>query len=315
MTDLSRRAFLAGVAGAGALGAAVALAGCAPSAEFGRLRMACGEPGGTYIRFGQLLGAAVVDQGVARAMAALPTDGSVENLAMLRSGDAELAIALADSAAPYAGELVAIGRVYQNYLQCIVRVDGGIARAADLAGRVVSIGAPGSGTALMSQRAFEALGLAAGPAAAVLRELALAEAVGALGDGSIDAVMWSGGIPLPELARLDGIAEVTLVDLTEAIPAMNRAHGDSYATTAVPAGTYGLDEAVPAIGVSNFLLARGDLPGPLAAALVDILIDRAPRLVPEPSVGLQYLTSSSLIDTGPMPLHSAAARRYRERYG
>ncbi|QTX05853.1 TAXI family TRAP transporter solute-binding subunit [Agromyces archimandritae] len=337
----SRRAVLALGAAGLATSLAAALAGCAPAPAARRIRMACGEPGGTYIRFGQLLARAAVDAGIAADMRALPTEGSVENVELLRSGEAELAIALADTAAARADGIVAIGRVYQNYLQCIVREDSGIAAPAGLAGRRVSIGAPGSGTATMSLRAFAALGLApaggagetggadgariaagagqgaaasapgvtggvqgaaaSAPGTAVLLELGLADAVGALATGDIDAVMWSGGIPLPELSRLDGITRVRLLDLTAAVPAMNRDFGDAYAITAVPAGTYGLTEAVPAIGVSNFLLARPELPGELARAFVDLLLEEAPRLVPQPSIGLQYLTSSSLIDTAPIP--------------
>jgi hypothetical protein len=37
--------------------------------------------------------------------------------------------------------------------------------------------------------------------------------------------------------------------------------------------------------------------------------------VPAGSVGVQYLTAANLIDTSPVPLHPAAAARYRTRYG
>lgn len=309
--SISRRALLLGFAGLSAL----ALGGCTPPGAGGRLLMACGEPGGTYIRFGKLLSEAVVAAGVVTRMEALATDGSIENIGLLRSGDADLAIALADSAAIDPHGLVSIGRVYQNYLQCIVPVDAEVKNAADLAGRVVSIGAPGSGTAETSRRVFDALGLTSGGRAASLVELNLAEAVTALESGGIDALMWSGGIPVPELDRLHGVVQVTLIDLSAAIPLLGLAHADAYQQTVVPAGVYALREPMPTIGVSNFLLARADLPDTIATALVDILIDDAVRLVPEHSAGLQYLTPSSLIDTGSMPLHPAAEQRYFERYG
>ncbi len=78
---------------------------------------------------------------------ALATEGSVDNLALLDTGSVDLALSLADSAAavPEGDRLVAIGRVYQNYLQCIVRAADGLTSLADLSGRVVSLGAAGSG--------------------------------------------------------------------------------------------------------------------------------------------------------------------------
>ena len=87
------------------------------------------------------------------------------------------------------------------------------------------------------------------------------------------------------------------------------------ASTSVPSGVYDSAGPIPAIGVSNLLLARPDLGDDVAARLVDALVDDAESLVPEDSVGVQYLTASSLIDTDPVPLHDAARRRYRERYG
>ncbi|QAY59104.1 TAXI family TRAP transporter solute-binding subunit [Microbacterium protaetiae] len=307
---LSRRALLLSLVGA----TAVVLTGCGPGETPTNMRMACGEPGGTYIRFGHLLGSAVVAEGVARSMTAVPTDGSIENIALLRAGDVDLAIALADSAAIDPHGLVSIGRVYQNYLQCIVPIGGPVTAAADLAGRTVSIGAPESGTAETSRRVLDALGLTSGEHAATVVELNLADAVTALQTGRIDALMWSGGIPVPELDRLDGVMPVTLVDLSGAMARLG-ATSPAYQPTVVPAGMYGLAEPMPTIGVPNFLLSRADLPDAIATALVDILIDDAVRLVPERSAGLQYLTPSSLIDTGAMPLHPAARRRYLERYG
>lgn len=302
---LSRRSLLL------AAGATLALAACAPGADR-RLRMACGEPGGTYVQFGQLLADAIVAKGAATSMEVLTTDGSIENMTMLRDGDVDLAIALADSAASVPAGLVAIGRVYQNYLQCVVLVDGPVREAADLAGRRVSIGAPGSGTAYTATRVLDALGLT-GDGGAMLEELNLADAVTALGDGEIAALFWSGGIPVPELDRLQDVAEVTLVEVAQALPTL--AVEDVYQSTIVPAGVYGLAEPMPTIGVSNLLLARADLAGDLAAGIVDVLVDDAPELVPEPSAGVQYLTPSNLIDTAPIPLHAAAADRYLERYG
>ncbi|MBF4551683.1 TAXI family TRAP transporter solute-binding subunit [Pseudoclavibacter sp. VKM Ac-2888] len=312
MVTLTRRGLLFGAGAASAAAATFALAGCSLGQPSPRIRMACGEQGGTYVQFGELLREALRRDGTA-GLDVVTTGGSVENLAMLQARDAELAIVLADAAATDAQNKVAIGRVYQNYLQCFVRSDGPVSAIGDLAGRRVSVGAPQSGAALTARRLLGTLGLLEGAGASVISELYLDEAVSALEAGTVDAIFWSGGLPLPAVQDLDTAVE--LVDLTDALPALELEHPGVYTLTAVPASTYGSAEAVPAIGVSNYLLARPDLPDQVARALVDVLIRDAAQLVPEGSLGVQYLTASNLIDTVPIALHPAAQRRYRELYG
>lgn len=307
---LDRRTLLVGAAGT----LAATLAGCTLAATPPRLAMACGERGGTYVQFGELLREVLARRGAA-TLDVVTSGGSVDNLALLDAGDADLAIALADAVAEHDGATVAIGRVYQNYLQCVVRADGSASTLAGLAGRRVAVGAPGSGAALTARRVLAAAGLDTGVDAVLPSTLLLPEAVDALRDGTIDAFFWSGGVPIPEVLRLRPDVPVTLVDLTPVLPALADEHPGVYAATSVPSGVYDSARPIPAIGVSNLLVARPDLGDAVATTLVDALVDDAASLVPADSVGVQYLTASSLIDTTPLPLHPAARRRYRERYG
>lgn len=288
-----------------------ALSGCA-SPAIRSLEMACGEPGGTYIRFGQLLASSVERAGIAARMRVRETEGSVQNLELLRTGEVRLAISLADAVPDPPAGLAAIGRVYQNYLQCIV--PEGRTGLTELRGHAVSIGAAGSGTALSARRVLDALDLL-GDGGVEPREMRLSDAVQALGEGSIGALFWSGGVPLPALSALGEGTPIAPIDLTAALDLLRERYPRVYHPTAIPAGVYGLRESLPSIGVPNLLLVREDEQDHLAAALVDRLIDDASRLVPDPSVGVQFLTPSNLIDTASVPLHPAARRRYRERHG
>lgn len=310
---VSRRGLLLGTGGL-ALGWGLAGCGAGRAAYPGELPIACGEPGGTYIQFGQLLAAALVPAGVADSARALTTDGSVENLRLLESGEAQLAMCLADSAVRNPWTPRAIGRVYQNYLQCFVHADSPIETQADLAGARISIGAPGSGTAETAIRVLDALQVTADGAGTELVNLNQAVAADQLAGREIDVLVWSGGIPAPEIVDLQEQIDVRLVDLTEAIPLVNAEQAGVFQHTIIPAEVYDQPNDVGTLGVSNFLLSRPDLPDDVAAALVDLLIDNSRELVPEPSAGVQYLTPSSLIDTSPIDLHPAAARRYVERH-
>lgn len=310
MTTLTRRGFLVAGVAAGAIG----LAGCSPAPPR-VLTLACGEPGGSYLQFGELLSVVARESGGVQ-ITALATEGSVDNLALLDAGSVDLALSLADSAAagPEGDRLVAIGRVYQNYLQCIVRAADGITSLADLSGRVVSLGAAGSGAAATARRLLDAGDLTSTSTPPVLIERPFRDAVDDLAEGRIDALFWSGGVPTPQIADLDDLTPIRVLDTTPVLPELLQKYPDAYVATTIPAGVYGADAPIPTIGVANLLLARPDLDDDLARRLVDVLIDDAARLVPPGSLGIQYLTPASLIDTVPVPLHPAAERRYRERY-
>lgn len=310
MSAITRRGFLAVLGGAGA----VSLTACAASATT-PLVLACGEPGGSYLEFGELLAAATRSSSAA-SVSPRATEGSIDNLCLLGERRVDLALSLVDSAADVGRDVIAIGRVYQNYLQCIVRADAGISDLSDLSGRTVSLGAPGSGAAATARRVLDAAGLdPSGSAGPRTVERTFRGAVDDLAAGRIDAFFWSGGVPTPQISTLAQRVPVTVLDTTSALSVLTDRFPDVYAATTIPSRVYGATRAVPTIGVANLLLARADLGDDLARALVDALIDDAPTLVPADALGIQYLTPASLIDTAPIALHPAAERRYRERYG
>ncbi|MGL5851001.1 MAG: TAXI family TRAP transporter solute-binding subunit [Phycicoccus sp.] len=291
-------------------------AGCSRRPTLDRLDIACGEPGGTYIRFGRAVSDAVLTDGLARRSAALVTAGSVENLTRLGAGSAALAMCLADSARAAPTPVVAIGRVYQNYLQVVVPAGSPVGSAEDLRGRTVSIGAPSSGTAATARTVLGALGLLApSPRPVEVVELALAEAIARLRAGRLAAFVFSSGIPIPALVEVAEEFPVRLLDLADVLDRLPDADREVYTPAVVPSATYRMSRDVTTVGVANLLLARPDLPDDTAARLVDLVLGRARDLVPPPSTGIQFLTRQTLVDTSPVALHPGAAERYRELHG
>ncbi|MFE5813354.1 TAXI family TRAP transporter solute-binding subunit [Streptomyces sp. NPDC056479] len=292
----------------------------------GRLRIATGESGNFYAAFGRLLADQVRAAYPRLSCEVINSEASVANIRLLQTGRAEVALALADIAwAAHAGSapfgrpvpLRAIGRVYENYLQLAVRADTPIHTVADLAGRTVSLGAPASGGAVLGDRLLSAAGLTPGTDVLV-RHLLLPRAARAMRDGTIDALLVSGGIPLPTLSALDtrrGIRLLPLADLLPRLRAGTDRYGSGLEAVTVPAGTYRGTPEVTTIGVANLLLCRPDLPSPVAAALTDVLVRRATHLVPTTSLGTQFLDARSLISTGAVPLHPGAVVAYRELHG
>lgn len=286
------------------------LAACGRTEPVRELRIAAGEPGGFYTAFGKLLGAEIAAAEPRVHPVVLPSQGSVDNLEMLRDGRADLGMVLADAAhAALAGELgpltrmQAVGRVYENYTQLVVPADSPVRSLDDL--RSVAIGAPKSGTALMGARLF------AGRSGLRTEMLPLAEAVTALERGRIEAFLWSGGLPTPMLKTLDEGIGIRLLPLNAATARCTPVCDQLQ----VPPGAYRNTTGTPTIGVPNILACAPNLPDDLASAVVRVLVRRAPFLVPRETVGTQFLDVRNLIGTGDVPLHPGATATYRELHG
>ncbi len=306
---LDRRSALRGLA---ALSAVWGAAACG-TGDRAPVRLAAGEPGGFFWEFSGLLAAAADRSGTAR-LEPLRSGGSAENLEMLRAGRADLAMSLSDTArdSPGAENLRAVGRVYENYFQVAVRRDGTVGSLSDLAGRTVSVGAPGSGATTLSERVLATAGLS-GPDAVRRVRQPMRDAAVALADGSVDAVMWAGGVPTPAFA--DAVDDIRLLDLTAAVNTLRQRYGTTYEPVPVPAGAYGRHPAVTTVGVANLLLAHRDVDDKVVAAVVDLLLDDPSALVPDQAIGSQFLDAQSLIQTGAVALHPGAVAEYRRRDG
>ena len=100
--------------------------------------------------------------------------------------------------------------MYENYLQVIVRDAAAVQRLSDLQGRRVSIGPPGSGAAATSEVLFEAAGLRS---RVDMLRYRLRDGLARLADGSMDALVWSGGVPTPAIADLDAKLPLRMLDI------------------------------------------------------------------------------------------------------
>jgi uncharacterized protein len=285
---VKRRTFLLGT---------LAVTACGTGDPTGTLTLAAGEEGGLYLDFARLLSANAPD---GLRINPIATGGSMDNLNRLRAEQADLALTLADSATP---ELVALGRVYENYLQLVVLADSPVRSAADLRGKPVSLGATGSGAALQGSR----LELGAD-----VKHMPLDDAVEALKRGEIAALLWSGGVPTPRLARETGLR---LLPLDNQLPRLRSAFGSVYELVTVRSGVYGSTTETPTVGTANLLMCRPELPDDLAGAIVRMLVQRAAQLVPAQALGTQFLDVRSLIVTGRIALHPGAAQEYRRLHG
>ena len=306
-----------------------ALNACISENRPATVTVAGGEPGGFYLEFSTLLAESLQRHGVADRAVALTTGGSLDNLESLLTGTATFAVALADAAAqqlaakgPSSVGIAALGKVYENYVHCVVRKNSGIRNFTQLAGRTVAVGQPGSGTSLITPRLIEAAGLKSSPGGGSTREntvtvmnLGLNDGLKALQSGSVDALFWSGGVPTAAISAANKETGLGFLDLSALIPAMRTRYGIFYDRVLLPEGGYEGAPAVWTVGVANLLLCRNDLDDRTVNRTVELLVDHAQELVPRSSLGVQFLSPESLINTAGLPLHPAAAAAYRKLHG
>lgn len=290
-----------------------------------RLSIATGGTGGVWYPYGGGI-AKVISEHVRNVEAtAEVTSASVDNLKLLRDGKVDLAFTLADALADaYRGEgaFARFGRVpanalavlYTQYTHLATLEGKGIGRIADLRGRVVSTGSPGSGTEGIAFRILEAAGL--DPMRDLQRQgLSVAASVDALKDGKIDAFFWSGGVPtgaVLDLANTPG-RTMRLLANAEVLPALQRRYGPSlYYEAQIPVGVYpGLTAPIPVVAVASVLVVDEAMSEPLAYEILRALFEHKAELVaihPEAS----HLTAETAVLGSPVPFHPGAIRFYRD---
>jgi TRAP transporter TAXI family solute receptor len=229
------------------------------------LSIGTGGTGGVYYPYGGALARLISEELPCVQATAEVTGASVDNLKLLQQGKVDLAFTLADTLAeaaagtgPFAatgavGDARVVAVLYTNYTHVVVRRDSGIRRVADLRGKVVSVGSPGSGTELIADRVLGAAGLD-GRKDVTRHGLGVSESAGAMKDRKLDAFFWSGGLPtaaVEDLAATPGLA-IDLLPQDDLLPALQAgARGGLYRLAVIPAGAYrGVDRETPSTTAS-----------------------------------------------------------------
>jgi len=304
---------------------AVGVASCSsPQTKF--LSIATGGTGGVYYPYGGAI-ARLISEKIPNVQATAEVTGaSVDNLKLLQLGKVDLALTLADTLAEAVngrGPFQATGAVgsartlavlYTNYTHIVARQGLGIASVSDLKGRTVSVGAPGSGTELIADRVLAAAGV--DPRKDITRHsLGVAESVGAIKDGKVDAFFWSGGLPtasVQDLAATPGVS-LSLLPSDGLLPFLQRDFGrDLYSLAVIPSGSYrGVGKDIGTVGVQNLLVASSQLDDALVQDILRVIFENKSALVaahPE----ARHLERPSTFEGVPAPYHPGALRYYQQ---
>ena len=266
--------------------------------------IAGGAQGGAYAATAEGLGASLQSNGVTPTI--LTTAGSIDNLARLRSDEAEIAIVQTGLLDEEAGEgLRSLGAVFYEPLWVFVRSGGEFADLRDLAGLRIAAGGEGSGTRALADMLLAEVGLSAGQY--TLAPLGGAEAAQALKAGEVDALVAVSGAAAVWIRDLVADPEIQLVSLDRA-PAFSRRH-PYLDTVMLYAGVIDPAAGLPASDVQMLapaaeIVVREDLHPAIQSLLIEASFER-------------YAGGSMFVEPGAFPTPDLAdvelsdeARRY-----
>jgi TRAP transporter TAXI family solute receptor len=290
-----------------------------------RLSIATGGTGGVYYPYGGGIAKVITERIPNVEATAEVTAASVDNLKFIRDHKADIAFTTADTLAdgingtgPFKeGKLPirAIAVLYKNYTHVVTLASSGLKSIKDLQGKVVSIGSPGSGTAITAARVLEASGI--NPESDIQKQgLGVTESADALKDGKIDAFFWSGGVPAAGVLDLSHTSGITIrvIPNDDTLAALQNTYGkDLYVQGIVPKETYkGMDSDVGVVSIQNVLVVHADMDENLVYDITKALFENKAALVaihPE----AKNLSLATAVTGSPAEFHSGAIRYYKEQ--
>lgn len=170
-----------------------------------RIVLATGADGGAYQRYGEQFAAYLATEGIQVELRA--TAGSVENLALLNGGEADIGFVqggLAESVA--VDDVMAIGSLYLEPLWFFLRSDVTVDAMSDFAGKRIAVGAEGSGTRAVVLNLFSAHGVSSQTSEFV--DVPPGELAGAFSRDEIDAAFIVGAPDSDQITNLIGLENV-----------------------------------------------------------------------------------------------------------
>ncbi|WP_417626948.1 TAXI family TRAP transporter solute-binding subunit [Pararhodobacter aggregans] len=300
---------------------AVAMGVTLPAVAQTQLSIATGGTGGVYYPMGGGLAEIINNRIDGYSATAEVTGASVENMGLIATGDADLAIALADTVEQaYSGTgrfegqqlpmVRGLASMYANMVQIVALDSSGVTSLSDLRGRRVSVGAPGSGTEVNAEQILTANGISYDDIDE--QRLNFNETADALANGDIDVGFWSVGAPTSSILNLATTQSIHVIPLTE--DEMTAAIGANpvFARTQLAGGTYtGVDEAVAVVGVPNVLVVSAEMDNDLAYAITKAMFDNIADLQAVHPAANETTVEFTLSAT-PVPLHPGAIRYFEE---
>jgi len=285
------------------------------------LVLATGGTAGTYYPFGGAM-AKIWNSKVKDMNVTAQTSGaSGENVRLINKKEVELALVQSDTLdfafnAKEAfkeplKEMSAVAVLYPEIVQVVVAAGSSIKSFADLKGKKVGVGAPGSGTEANFRQLLDAYGMKKEDVNAQF--LSFSESAEAFKDKHIDAFIVTAGIPNAGIMDVSTQNEIRILDIPADISGKMIQKYPFLAAVKVPANTYkGLSADVSTVAVNAVLIAgnqlKDDMVYNLTKALFENQADLAAAHAKGKEVNGQYAVKGVSI-----PFHPGAVKYFKEK--
>ena len=302
-----------------ALVLALSMVACGGGAS--KMTMGTGGTSGTYYAYGGVLGQYIKNHAKIDVVV-VSTDGSKANIQSIDAGDYQLGTVQSDVLA-YAWEgtrsfesegkidsFRVVAGLYAEAVQ-LITMDPEIKSVADLAGKKVSIGAPGSGVYFNAVDVLTAAGLT--EADIQPQYQSFADSTDALKNGQIDAAFIVAGPPTPAITELCTTNDAYLVPIDGEIAEKLMADCPFYTVHAIPAGTYpGQDEDVNTVTVKATLIVDAKASEEDVYNLTKAIFDNASAIAAENGKGAELSIENATTGMA-APFHAGAAKYFAEK--
>lgn len=297
-----------------------ALGLCASAQATTYIALGTGGTSGTYYALGADIAALWMANIADLDVTVQPTDASKDNIVFIEDGEIDLATVQNDAMAyAYEGNefygnevfngFYAIGTLYPEAVQCVVAADSDILTVADLKGKNVSVGAPGSGTYMNAEQVLAAAGLSI-ETDIHPQYLSFSESSTAFQDGQIDAFFVTSGVPNTAVVEVTTKRDVRVLAPTEAEWSFLDENYKFYVPYTILAGTYtGMTEDAVVPAVMATLIVSKDADADLVYDLTKVLFEKTADLT---HAKKSEISAETAVTGVPTPFHAGAARYYAE---
>ncbi|MFZ2960495.1 MAG: TAXI family TRAP transporter solute-binding subunit [Candidatus Ozemobacteraceae bacterium] len=285
-----------------------------------QLTIATGSRSGLYFPVGEAIARILTETFKEVQVQVIETDGSRQNISLLKEGKANLAI-IQNDIAHYAvyGEnmfnqqkvenITGLATLFPEIVQIIARQGDAIPSLEALKGKKIAVGPENSGTYYNAQQI-----LTQAKIWDVIRpaNMSPSQALTALEDKSIDAFFFTSGLPNPNLADLAGRLPIQVISLSpEMVQEMVNAY-PFYFPTQIPKGTYvGMASDAEGLEINAILAAEGNLADDDVYLITQALFGSLDTLKKAHS-SLSQITKASLRRQLSIPLSEGAHRALAE---
>lgn len=304
---------------------AIAILGCADAGRSAEanwpetLTIGTASAGGTYHLYGEGL-ARLLTRKLGLLVTTRETEGPVENLRLIESGDVQLAfvtLGIAQQGWSGTGDWTggrqfrsarALFPMYDTPFQFVVLSDSSVQSVADLAGKQVGLGPLGGTGGVYTPLVFKAIKTNANFVNGSWTDMAAQ-----LSARKLDAVVFVAGVPVPEVTELEKKGDIRNLSLTPSQTVAIRLMLPEIAASAVAAGTYpSLRRSYRTIGMYNFAVARANLPDSLVQAILDTVFNNPDDMMQIHPAAAETVPSNFVRNTI-LPFHEGAARWYNNK--